>query len=468
MKYKKNLEKKPKKKLQRGLDNRHIQLIALGGAIGTGLFMGSGKTISVAGPSILLVYAIIGCAIYFVMRAMGELLLSNTQYRSFIDFSTDLLGPSVGFFIGWTYWLCWIVTGTAEIIAIVSYTHFWWPELNSWIPVLIGLLSFLIFNLVAVKLFGELEFWFGLIKILAILVLIIVGFYMIFTGFISPNGTVASLGNIWNGGNIFPRGITGFFAGFQIVIFAFVGIELAGTTAAEVKEPQEVLPKAVNSIPIRIIFFYIFSLIVIMSVTPWNQIIPEKSPFVTMYALIGIPTAAGLMNFVVLTAAASSANSGIFSTSRMIYGLAMQKGAPKFLGKLSSNRVPANALFFSCLCILLGYAVLSLSPTVIGAFTIVTTIAAILFIFVWSIILISYIVYRRSRPLQHAVSPYKMPGGIFMCWTLLIFFAFIIYLLSLEEDTAIALKYTPVWFIFLGIVYFIFGKKSLQTQKPEK
>ncbi|WP_455480341.1 amino acid permease [Bartonella sp. B12(2025)] len=463
-----NFKKSPKKKLQRGLDNRHVQLIALGGAIGTGLFMGSGKTISVAGPSILLVYAIIGSALYFVMRAMGELLLSNTQYRSFIDFSTDLLGPSVGFFIGWTYWLCWVVTGTAEVIAIVSYTHFWWPELNSWIPVLISLASFLILNLVAVKLFGELEFWFGLIKIVAILVLIIVGFYMIFTGFSSPNGTIASLSNVWNGGNIFPRGITGFFAGFQIVIFAFVGIELAGTAAAEVKEPQQALPKAVNSIPIRIVFFYIFSLIVIMSVTPWNQIIPEKSPFVTMYALVGIPTAAGLMNFVVLTAAASSANSGIFSTSRMIYGLATQKGAPKFLGKLSSNRVPANALLFSCLCILLGYAVLSLSPTIIGAFTIVTTIAAILFIFVWSVILISYIVYRRNYPLQHAVSTYKMPGGVFMCWILLIFFAFIIYLLSLEADTAVALEYTPTWFVFLGIVYFLFGKKNLQKQKTEK
>ncbi len=315
---KQNLERKPKKKLQRGLHNRHIQLIALGGAIGTGLFMGAGKTISVADPSILLIYAIIGCALYFVMRAMRELLLSNTQYRSFIDFSIDLLGPCAGFFIGWTYWLCWIVTGTAEIIAIVSYAHFWCPELNPWIPVIIGLISFLILNLVAVKPLGELEFWFGFIKIIAILVLIVVGFYMIFTGFISPNGTVASLSNIWNGGNLFPRGITGFFAGFQIAIFAFVVIELAGTAAAEVKEPQKALPQAVNSIPVRIVFFYIFSLLVIMSVTPWDQISPEKSPFVTMYALIGIPTAAGLMNFVVLTAAASSANSGIFSTSRMV------------------------------------------------------------------------------------------------------------------------------------------------------
>ncbi|WP_336276557.1 amino acid permease [Bartonella sp. CB178] len=465
MDYKKKSNERRRKKLHRGLETRHVQLIALGGAIGTGLFMGSGKVISVAGPSILLVYAIIGCVLYFVMRAMGELLLSDMQYRSFIDFSSDLLGPGIGFCIGWTYWLCWIVTGTAEIIAIINYTQFWWPSFNPWIIAFIFIIFFLMFNLLAVKLFGELEFWFGLIKIVAILALIIVGLSMIFTGFTSPNGTVASFEYVWNDGNLFPRGITGFFAGFQISIFAFVGVELAGTAAAEVKEPKRILPKVINSIPIRIVLFYILSLVVIMSVTPWNQISPDKSPFVSMFLLAGVPIAASLVNFVVLTSAASSANSGIFSTSRMVYGLATKRGAPRFLGKLSANHVPANALLFSCLCILLGYTISSLSPNVIYAFTVVTTIAAILFIFVWSIILISYIVYRRDRPMQHVVSIYKMPGGSVMCWILLVFFAFIIFLLTLEPDTLVALKYTPLWFIFLGVMYFIFRRNSLLESK---
>ncbi|AGF74685.1 D-serine/D-alanine/glycine transporter [Bartonella australis AUST/NH1] len=457
-------KQKQKRKLRRGLSNRHVQLIAIGGAIGAGLFMGSGKTISIAGPSIIFVYAIVGFFLYFVMRAMGELLLSNTQYRSFADFSADLLGPGVGFLIGWTYWLCWIVTGTAEIIAIVTYVQFWWPDLNPWIPIFTCIILFSLFNLTAVKLFGELEFWFSLIKIVAILSLIVTGFYMIFTNFISPNGNIASFDNLWNHGDLFPRGSTGFFAGFQIAIFSFVGIELSGTSAAEVREPQKVLPKAINSIPLRIVFFYIFSLVVIMSVTPWNQMIPGKSPFVEMFRLAGIPAAAGMINFVVLTAAASSANSGIFSSSRMVYGLATKQGAPKFLGKLSKNHIPANALFFSCLCILLGYTILSSSPTVIASFTIVTTIAAILFIFVWSVILVSYIVYRRKRPAQHTVSAYKMPGGIFMCWITLAFFAFILFLLTLEPDTFSALKYTPLWFIFLGIMYF-FKKKNFAEPK---
>ncbi|AFR26529.1 amino acid permease [Bartonella quintana] len=467
MNCKQNLEENLQNKLQRGLDNRHVQLIAIGGTIGTGLFMGSGKTISVAGPSIILVYAIIGCALYFVMRAMGELLLSNSQYRSLIDFSTDILGPGIAFFAGWSYWLSWVVTGAADIIAIITYMHFWWPTLNPWIIVFACVTFFLTLNLLAVKMFGELEFWFGLIKVVAILALIIVGFYMIATGFTSPNGTVASLSHIWNDGNIFPRGITGFFAGFQIAIFSFVGIEIAGTAAAEVKEPKKVLPKAINAIPIRIVLFYIFSLVVIMSVTPWDQVIPDKSSFVTMFWLAGIPTAAGLVNFVVLTSAASSANSGIFSTSRMIYGLATQKGAPRLLGKLSNHHVPANALFFSCLCILLGYTIASLSPNIINAFTIVTSISAISFIFVWSVILVSYIVYRRNRPQLHIESIYKMPGGVIMCWIILAFFAFILYLLTLEPDTLIAFKYSLLWFIFLGVTYFIMfvRKKTAQHTK---
>lgn len=446
--------------LRRGLDNRHIQLMAIGGCIGTGLFMGSGKTISLAGPSIVITYAIIGFMLFFVMRAMGELLLSNSQYKSFIDFASDLLGDWAGYFIGWTYWLCWIVTAVADVIGIASYTHFWWPEMNSWLPVLTAIFLFLALNLAAVKLFGELEFWFALIKIIAILGLIVLGLYMIATGFTSPMGTQASFATFWNHGDLFPKGMMGFFAGFQIAVFAFVGLELVGTTAAEVKNPEKTLPKAINSIPMRIIFFYVFALIIIMCVSPWDKIVPEQSPFVTMFVLAGIPIAASLVNFVVLTSASSAANSGVFSTSRMLYGLAEKKVIPKCFAKLSSNSIPANALIFSCLSILLAYGALSLMPTAMAAFTVITTIAAILFIFVWSIILISYIVYRRKRPQLHAISKFKMPGGVFMCGVVLAFFAFILVLLTLEKDTLTALLYTPLWFVLLGIGYHFSAKKK--------
>ena len=439
--------------LQRNLSNRHIQLIAIGGAIGTGLFMGSGKTISLAGPSIVFVYAIIGVMLFFVMRAMGELLLSNLQYKSFIDFSADLLGPWAGFFTGWTYWFCWIITGIADVIAISAYAQFWWQELPQWAPALACVGVLLTLNLLTVKLFGEIEFWFAMIKIVAIVTLVGTGLYMVLTGFQSPAGRTASFANLWNDGGMFPHGAMGFFAGFQIAVFAFVGIELVGTTAAEAKDPQRTLPRAINSIPVRIIIFYVCALVAIMAVTPWRDVVPSKSPFVELFVLAGLPAAASVINFVVLTSAASSANSGVFSTSRMLYGLALKGDAPRSFGILSASSVPSRGLIFSCICLLGGAVLMWVVPNLVQAFTLVTTVSAILFMFVWSLILLSYISYRKNRPDLHRASNYRMPGGVAMCWACLAFFAGIVVLLTFEADTRQALIATPTWFVLLGLAY---------------
>ncbi|WP_392563010.1 D-serine/D-alanine/glycine transporter [Orbus sturtevantii] len=441
-------------KLKRNLSNRHIQLIAISGAIGTGLFMGSGKTISLAGPSIIFVYMIIGFILFFVMRAMGEILLSNLSYKSFSDFAADLLGPWAGFFTGWTYWFCWVITGIADVVAIAGYTQHWFPTLQAWIPMIICILALLSLNLLTVKMFGETEFWFSMIKIIAILALIIIGIILIVTAYHSQQtDTSSSISNLWQYGGMFPKGVMGFFAGFQIAIFAFVGIELVGTTAAETKDPTKNLPRAINSVPLRIIFFYVFALIIIMSVTPWIFISPNKSPFVELFTLIGLPAAASLINFVVLTSAASSANSGIYSTSRMLFGLAKKHDAPLMFGRLSSRSVPANGLMFSCICLLGGVVLIYLVPDVIKAFTIVTTISAILFMFIWSMILLSYIAYRKKRHHLHQYSLFKMPGGIAMSLVCLAFFIFVIVLLTLETDTRQALIATPLWFIILAVGY---------------
>ena len=289
--------------LQRSLKNRHLQLIAIGGAIGTGLFMGSGRTISLAGPSVLFTYMIIGFFLFFVMRAMGELLLHNLEYKSFVDFSADILGPTMGYFLGWSYWFCWVVIGIADIVAITGYTQFWWPDIPLWLPGLACIAFLLIFNLLSAKLFGELEFWFALVKIIAIVALIGVGAYLLFTGFVGPTGEKASLTHLWDRGGMFPNGLHGFFAAFQIAIFAFVGIELVGTASAETADPAKNLPKAINKIPIRVIVFYVLALTAIMTVTPWDIVAPNKSPFVNMFLLIGVGAAAAIINFVVLTSA---------------------------------------------------------------------------------------------------------------------------------------------------------------------
>jgi D-serine/D-alanine/glycine transporter len=448
--------------LARNLSNRHLQLIAIGGAIGTGLFMGSGKTISLAGPSILLVYAVIGFMLFFVMRALGEILLSNLEYRSFADFAGDYLGPWAQFFTGWTYWLCWIVTGVADVVAVSGYVSFWFPELALWIPALGLIFTLLALNLPTVRNFGEIEFWFALIKIVAIVGLIIAGVYMLSTGFTLPNGSQASVAHLWNHGGFFPNGFLGFVAGFQIAVFAFVGIELVGTAAAETKDPERNLPKAINSIPIRVVLFYLGALFVIITVIPWDQVDPNSSPFVAMFSLAGLGIAAHVVNFVVLTSATSSANSGIYSTSRMIYGLATSKLAPKALAKLNQRQVPVNSLFFSCVFLLAGVVLLYAGQSIIEAFTIVTTISALLFIFIWSVILASYLQYRRKRPDLHEKSTFKMPGGRPAVMMVFAFFAFILWALAQEPDTAAALKVTPFWFVLLAIAYLVMKSRRSQ------
>ena len=443
--------------LQRGLSNRHIQLIAIGGAIGTGLFMGSGKTISLAGPSVILVYGIIGFMLFFVMRAMGELLLSNLNYKSLRDAVSDILGPTAGFICGWTYWFCWIVTGMADVVAITGYTQYWWPDMALWIPGALTILLLLGLNLVAVRLFGELEFWFAIIKLVAITALILVGAVMVISRFQSPDGDIAAVSNLIDHGGFFPNGITGFLAGFQIAIFAFVGVELAGTAAAETKDPEKNLPRAINSIPIRIVVFYILAFAVIMMVTPWDKVHSDSSPFVQMFALAGLPAAAGIINFVVLTSAASSANSGIFSTSRMLFGLAREGQAPKRWGILSRNQVPARGLLFSVACLVPSLAILYAGASVIDAFTLITTVSSVLFMVVWSLILAAYLVFRRKFPERHAASKFKVPGGAFMCWVVLAFFAFMVVVLTFENDTRSALMATPIWFVILFAGWYITG-----------
>ncbi|WP_130618845.1 D-serine/D-alanine/glycine transporter [Dyella amyloliquefaciens] len=451
--------------LQRNLRNRHLQLIAIGGAIGTGLFMGSGKTISLAGPSVIFAYAIIGSVLFFMMRAMGELLLSNLHYKSFVDFNYDLLGPCAGFFTGWTYWFCWVVTGIADIAAITGYIQFWAPGVPLWLPGMVCILLLLGLNLLTVKLFGELEFWFALVKIVAIVSLIAIGIVLIATGFTSPSGAKAAISNLWTNGGWFPHGGVGFLAAFQIAVFAFVGIELVGTASAEARDPEKTLPKAINSIPIRVIVFYVLALLVIMTVTPWNQVAPDRSPFVNLFMLIGIPIAASLINFVVLTSATSSANSGIYSTGRMLYGLSAGKLGPKPFARLSRNNVPANGLAYSCLLLFIGVFLLYQEGDVMKVFTIVTTISSICFIFVWSLIMIAYMRYRKMHPERHATSIFKMPGGVAMCWLVLAFFAFVLWVFAQKEDTLQGLIYTPLWFVALAICYPFYRRQAIEHRK---
>ncbi len=443
------LDPTPERSLKRNLTNRHVQLIAIGGAIGTGLFMGSGKTIATSGPSVLLVYVIIGAVLFLFMRTMGELLLSDERYTTFADIARDLIGPWAGFVTGWTYWMCWVVTGVADMVAITGYVRFWWPNTPAWIPIIAMTILLFSLNAMTVKAFGETEFWFALVKIIAILALVAVGIAMVALGTVDDQGSAAAVANLWSRGGFFPTGFTGFLGGFQIALFAFVGIELVGTTVAETADPEKTLPKAINSIPVRIMLFYVAALAAIMMVTPWDQVDPERSPFVTMFSMTGLGAAATIVNLVVLTSAASSANSGIYSTSRMLFGLAKRGDAPKIFSRLSKRHVPRNALFLSCVLLLSAIILMASGDSISAAFTLVTSMSATLFMGVWVVIVVSYLLFLKRRPELHEASTFTAPGGALAAWTVLVFMAAMLVVLALFPDTRAGLLTSLIWIVFI-------------------
>ncbi|MDT2758986.1 amino acid permease [Enterococcus xiangfangensis] len=449
--------------LDRGLKNRHVQLISIGGAIGTGLFLGSGKTIQLTGPSILLSYTITGCIIFLIMRALGELMLSNLNYHSFLDFIADYLGKKAAFVTGWTYWFCWIAIAMADLTATGMYVSYWLPNIPQWLPEVIALVILLGLNLVAVGLFGELEFWFALIKVVAIIALIVAGAFMLFTGFKTSAGTV-NINNLWQHGGFFPKGAGGFVLSFQMATFAFCGVELVGLIGGETSDPKTVLPKAIDTIPLRIILFYLGSLFVIMSIYPWSSLSADQSPFVQVFSEIGIAAAASIVNLVVLSSAMSACNSAIYSTSRMVRSLAQEGSAPKPFTKLTKNRVPGNALIFSTLIIFIAVLLNFFVPSRI--FTLISSIATICFIFIWGMIVFTHLRYRKTNPALAAKSTFKLPLFPYTNYLVFVFLAFVLFVLALASDTREALIFSPIWFIaLLGIYHFKFERNKPISSK---
>ncbi|MCG0668206.1 amino acid transport protein [Lactiplantibacillus plantarum] len=447
--------------LSRGLKSRHVQLIAIGGTIGTGLFLGAGQSIHLAGPAILIAYLVTGLVCFLLMRALGELLLSDLHTHSYIDFIKQYLGDKTGFVAGWTYWVCWITIAMAEITAAGEYMQFWWPRLPQWLPGLIILILLLGLNSINVSAFGETEFWFAIIKIAAILALIAVGIGMVLFSVKTPVGH-ASLTNLVSYGGFMPHGIKGLVLSFQMVLFSFIGIEMVGMTASETADPKTVIPKAINDIPVRIILFYVGSLFFLMCMYPWQYFSAAHSPFVQVFTNLGIRSAAAIINFVVLTAAASSCNSALFSTGRMLFSLTYD-GKSKFakrMGTLSTRQVPRNALWFSTLVIGLSVILNLLMPGKV--FSLIASVSTTCFIFIWGAIVVAHIKYRRQAGSQVKVK-FRMPLFPLSDYFILVFLAFIAVVLCLKFETLIALLVSAVWVVGLYIVKIVSNRIRQRT-----
>src|SRR5215469_10070525 len=363
----------------------------------------------------------------------------------------EFVGPFAGFVTGWSYWFTWVVTGMAELTAIGVYVGYWLPALPQWITVLAALVVLYGANMLAVRVFGEMEFWFALIKV-AMIVMLIVGGLIVILFRVGDLGATAGFSNLWSPGGLLPFGLLGVLLTFQMVMFGFQGVELIGVTAGEAENPEVVLPRATNSIIYRILIFYIGALTVIMSLVPWNQLDPRMSPFVLVFNRIGIPGAADIVNLVVITAAMSSCNSGLYSTGRMLHALSEIGQAPLALGAINRRNLPAAAITVSAALMLVGVLLNFLVPDQV--FIWVTSIALIGTLWTWAIIMLAHRGYKKAvhEGRAHGVS-FRMPGAPLANWLVVGFLIVVAALLSVEPGTRVALYVAPIWFALLGLAY---------------
>ncbi len=433
---------------KRGLTGRHIQFIALGGAIGSGLFLGSGQGIALAGPAVLAAYAASGVMMYFIARALGELTLNDPRDGSFTGYANDYIGPWCGFVTGWSYWLSWILVGMADLTAVGSFLHFWWPDLPQWLSVLVGLSLLYGINRLGVRVFGELEFWLAIIKVLAIVALLVTGVVIIGFG-LTVGGTTPRLSNLWEHGGWFPTGATGFLSVLPITFFAFGGTELIGLTACEAEDPDRAVPRAINSVIARIFLFYVGSITVIMTLFPWDGLDAHQSPFVLVFDKIGLPAAAGLINFVVLTAVLSSCNSGLFATARVLTALAGQGQAPKALGDHDKRGIPAKGLTVSAAAMLGGVALNYLAPD--QAFGYLLEAAILLLMWAWMVSVVCH--WRFRREIGNTPSQFRLPLFPLINVLIIAFILIIIGLMVTILGMGLPVLLAVAWFAGLLAAY---------------
>ena len=436
----------------RGLQNRHVQLIAIAGTIGTGLFLGAGRSLSLTGPSIILVYMLTGAFMYLMMRAIGEMLYMDPDQHTFINFITKYLGKGWGYFSGWSYWVSLVFLGMAEITAVSNYVQLWFPNWPAWQIQIVFLALLSCVNLIAVKVFGEVEFWFGMIKIVTILALIATGIFMVTTNVETPAGH-ASLTNITSGFQMFPNGWVKFVMAFQMVFFAYQAIEFVGITTSETANPRQVLPKAIKEIPIRIVIFYVGALLAIMAIFPWQQLPVNKSPFVTVFQMVGIKWAAGLINFVVLTAAASSLNSTLYSTGRHLYQIAKETPNSKVMNRLKLNSlsrmgIPSRAIIVSAIVVAVS-AFINILPGVSDAFALITASSSGVYIAIYILTMLAHLKYRKSK--EFMPDGFVMPAYKVLNPLTIVFFLFVFVCLFLQESTYIGAIGATIWIILFGI-----------------
>jgi len=448
--------------LKRGLKNRHIQLIALGGAIGTGLFLGIAQTIQTAGPSVLLGYAIAGIVAFFIMRQLGEMVVDEPVAGSFSYFADKYFGPFAGFLSGWNYWVLYILVSMAELSAVGIYMHYWWPNLPTWVSALAFFVIINGINFTSVKSYGELEFWFAIVKVLAIVGMIAFGGWLLASGHAGPDASVA---NLWRHGGFFPHGVSGLVMAMAVVMFSFGGLELVGITAAEADDPAHSIPRATNQVIYRILIFYIGALGVLLSLFPWEKVVTGGSPFVLIFHAMNSNLVASVLNVVVLTAALSVYNSGVYCNSRMLYGLAQQGNAPRALLKVNGRGIPLVALAISALatgaCVVINY----FTPG--KAFELLMGLVVSALIINWAMISLIHLKFRRDKARAGQVTRFRSLGYPLTNYVCLVFLAGILVVMYRSPGLRISVYLIPLWLALLALAYRFWQRNAVPLAQAE-
>lgn len=445
--------------LRRGLNHRHIRFIALGSAIGTGLFYGSASAIQAAGPIVLLAYLVSGAAVFWVMRSLGEMAVRHPVSGSFGKYATDYLGPFAGFVTGWTFVFEMVVVAIADVTAFAVYMGLWFPGTPQWVWVCAVILFIAGINTRHVTVFGELEFWLSLIKVTAIIAMIAGGIALLVLGVSLSDGGHTGIDNLWSHGGFAPNGLPGLLASLTVVVFAFGGIETIGITAGEASDPELTIPRAINTVPFRILLFYVATLAVIMSLAPWNTITGEASPFVQIFSALNIPAAADILNVVVITAAISAINADTFSAGRILYGLASEGHAPRAFSRISRNGVPWLAVVVMCSALAVGAVLNAVIPD--DVFAIIASLATFATVWVWLMIMASHIAMRKhlsSEELGHA--QFRVPLWPWGSWLSVGFIVGVLILLAWFPTSRIAITVGIVWLVLLAGSYLWFIKRK--------
>lgn len=448
--------------LKRGLKSRHIQLIALGGAIGTGLFYGSASTIELVGPAVMLSYALGGLFIYLIMRSLGEMCVHEPVSGAFSTFAYKYWGELAGFVSGWNYWFCYIAVSMAEVTAVGIYVNFWFPDIPQWLSGLVMFIVVTCINLLGVKAFGEIEFWGAIIKVIAVIIMILFGLAIILFG-VGNGGVPTGFSNLFDHGGFLPNGISGLLLSLVVVTFAFGGTELIAITAGEAEKPDKTIPKAINQVLFRILIFYVGSMLVLVTLFPWNEVGTEGSPFVIIFERLGIPAAASILNFIVITATFSAYNSCLYSNSRMLFGLAEQGNAPKFLAKVAKNGIPTRTVLFSSGIV--GIAVILNVYLPEQVFVIFMSVAILAIIINWIMVLITHLKFRKTlTPEQVSNLKFKMPFFPYLNYVTIGYLVMLIILMGFLPSYRLSLYMAPVWLSILVIAYKIKAKKASKAE----